>query len=287
MNGGAAECGRSVTWDRSAAKTIAALGDAWGNVVDGRRRGIKSIEVGGRLLLALGQSRSPMALKDLAREAGMTAAKAHPYLVSFGKMQLIEQDPVTGRYDLGRQSLRLGLTAIQRLDAVRIATEELGRLSAGRHSTAIAVWGNLGPTIVRFEEADYPLHVYLRNGTVLSLANTAIGLVFSAYMPEKLIEEMLKTDRNRFAGRPKPVAQGAFRDAVRGVRRHGLARNVGIVVPGVNSISAPVFDHEKKIVLAVSIMGPGVPADADWESPMARTIAGCAQTISHRLGYGP
>lgn len=34
----------------------------------------------------------PMALKDLAAGAGMTAARAHPYLVSFGRLGLIEQD---------------------------------------------------------------------------------------------------------------------------------------------------------------------------------------------------
>ena len=37
-------------------------------------RGIQSIEVGGQLLLALAHQGRPMALKDLAREAGMTPA---------------------------------------------------------------------------------------------------------------------------------------------------------------------------------------------------------------------
>ena len=48
------------------------------------RRGIQSIEVGGQLLRALAHRGRPMALKDLARDAGMAPAKAHPYLVSFG-----------------------------------------------------------------------------------------------------------------------------------------------------------------------------------------------------------
>ena len=48
----------------------------------GTAAGIQSIEVGGQLLLALGRTGKPMVLKELAREAGMPAAKAHPYLVS-------------------------------------------------------------------------------------------------------------------------------------------------------------------------------------------------------------
>ena len=49
-------------------------------------RGIQSVEVGGQLLQALARAGRQMALKDLAREADMTPAKAHPYLVSFGKL---------------------------------------------------------------------------------------------------------------------------------------------------------------------------------------------------------
>ena len=67
----------------------------------GERRGIQSIEVGGSLLSALVREGKPMMLKDLAREAGMPVAKAHPYLVSFGKLGLVEQDALTGRYGLG------------------------------------------------------------------------------------------------------------------------------------------------------------------------------------------
>ena len=51
-----------------------------------KSRGIQSIEVGGRLLQALARVGEPMMLRDLAREAGMTPAKAHPYLVSFSRL---------------------------------------------------------------------------------------------------------------------------------------------------------------------------------------------------------
>ncbi|CAM3375723.1 helix-turn-helix domain-containing protein [Polaromonas hydrogenivorans] len=46
----------------------------------------------GRLLLALAEQSTPMTLKDLAAQAGLPASRAHPYLVSFGRLRLIEQD---------------------------------------------------------------------------------------------------------------------------------------------------------------------------------------------------
>src|SRR5512139_2213625 len=82
------------------------------------QRGIQSVEVGGRLLQTLAHHGRPMALKDLAREAGMPAAKAHPYLVSFGKLGLIAQENGSGRYGLGPLAMQLGLISLQQFDPV-------------------------------------------------------------------------------------------------------------------------------------------------------------------------
>jgi len=71
-------------------------------------RGIQSIEVGGELLRALARSGEPMMLRDLAREAGMTPAKAHPYLASFSRIGLIEPNACDGAFD---REVQLGESA--------------------------------------------------------------------------------------------------------------------------------------------------------------------------------
>ena len=47
------------------------------------RQGIQSIEVGFRLLSVLSGANRPMMLRDIAKGAGMPAAKAHRYMISF------------------------------------------------------------------------------------------------------------------------------------------------------------------------------------------------------------
>jgi DNA-binding IclR family transcriptional regulator len=63
----------------------------------------------------------PMMLRDLAGGAGMTAAKAHPYVVSFMRLGLTEQDRASGRYELGPLALQMGLTSRRRLNPLRAA----------------------------------------------------------------------------------------------------------------------------------------------------------------------
>ena len=251
------------------------------------QRGIQSIDVGGRLLQALSRSSGAMMLKEMAEAADMPAAKAHAYLVSFCKLGLMEQDAITGRYDLGPLALQLGLVSLNRLDAVKIATAEMGGLSRRTgQSTAIAVWGNYGPTIVRFEQSVRPIHVNMRTGTVMALTQTATGFVFAAYVAPAAIDAALTatfTDSKQRAGAAKSLA--ALAPEFAQVRLRGLARAQGNPVPGVNAFSAPVFDHNGEIALALTALGSAAEFDVTWASPIAREVLATARAISERLGY--
>ncbi|MFC5474263.1 IclR family transcriptional regulator [Paraherbaspirillum soli] len=252
------------------------------------QRNIQSIEVGGQLLLALLRNGGQMLLRDLAHEAGMPPGKAHPYLVSFGNLGLVQQDDVTGQYELGPLALQLGLASLRRLNPLKEAEADVKALAAKTgQGIFISIWGNLGPTVVRLEESNYPIHVSIRNGTVMSLANTATGQIFSAFMPLKLIEKMMLDDLPRLAGGASVTHETVkkFEQSLIDVRRRGLARVVGHPIPGVNALSAPVFDHNGNIVLAITAMGITGVFDPAWKGDMATALRACAGNISARLGY--
>jgi DNA-binding IclR family transcriptional regulator len=252
------------------------------------RRGIQSIEVGGALLQALVDAGAAVPLRELARRAGMTSAKAHPYLVSFGKLGLIEQDRLTGDYALGPFALQLGLVSLQLLSPVRAAIPAAAALAAAiEHTVALAVLGSHGPTIVYIHESSRPIHVNMRAGTVMSTLNTATGRVFSAYLPPKLVLHYIARESKD----PAVIAQEAARRArpeidamLTEVRERGMARAVGQPIPGINAMSAPVFDHAGSIALAVTAIGPAGSFDAAWDGTIARRLRDCAAAVSTRLG---
>jgi DNA-binding IclR family transcriptional regulator len=250
------------------------------------QRGIQSIEVGGQLLLALAAHGRPMALGDLAKAAHMSAGKAHPYLVSFGKLNLVTQDPLTGQYWLGPTAIQLGLVSLQMLNPVREATgdaEDLAQRTG--HSVALSVWGNHGPTIVLLVDPIYPLHVNMRTGTVMSLAGTATGRLFAAYLPSKLIEAAMKEDYKRLGPDiATPLKPGQVEKQLIEVRKHGLSRSVNNPTPGVCSFAAPVFDYSGNIVLGLTLMGSSGIFDPSWTGPQAKAVKLCAKQISSRLG---
>ena len=254
------------------------------------RRGIQSVEVGGQLLVALVEQGSPMLLRELAQKAGMTSAKAHPYLVSFGNIGLIQQDPLSGRYELGPFALQMGLISLQLLDPVKIAIPEVAALSERiGHTVALAVLGNHGPTIVHLSESHQPIHVKMRTGTVVSILHTATGRVFSAYLPPAVVERLVERESADLgvAGQPsKKPGVRKLEQMLAEVRLHGVARSIGEPTAGIHALSAPVFDHLGNIALAVTAIGPAGTLDASWDGEAANEIRQCATRISSRLGHG-
>lgn len=227
-------------------------------------RGIQSVEVGGQLLLALAHQGRPMALKDLAREAGMAPAKAHPYLVSFGKLGLIEQDTATGRYGLGPLALQLGLISLQQFDPVRLATPVLDELAEALGLTvAIAVKGNRGATIVQRALAPTALNVNVQHGTVLSERGTASGLLFAAYGSP---------------ARPRDAELAR-------VRERGYSHVDGGALPGISAIAAPIFDAHGSIVLSLTAIGPTPLLSGDKLAAAASQLQRSAEAVSRRLGW--
>ena len=253
------------------------------------RRGIQSIEVGGQLLVALVEESAPMTLRDLAQKAGMASAKAHPYLVSFGNIGLIQQDPVSGRYELGQFALQMGLISLQRLDPVKAAIPEAAALSdAIGHTVALAVMGTHGPTIVHLNESSLPIHVRMRTGTVMSILNTATGRVFSAYLPPMAVEKLVAGEvAEATAGSQlaRKMSRNDLEAMLAEVRRHGMARIVGEPVAGINVMSVPVFDHSGNIVLAVTVIGPMGSLDPAWNGDIAKRMKESARRISSQLGH--
>jgi DNA-binding IclR family transcriptional regulator len=253
------------------------------------RAGIQSVEVGFGLLQALGEAPGPLMLRDLARAANMSAAKAHRYLVSFQRLQLVVQDGASTRYDLGPAALKLGLASLSRLDAVKLARERVALLMEDiGHTLALAVWGNHGPTIVHWEESPQAVTVNLRLGDVMPLLSSATGLCFAAYAPKDAIAGMLKDEMTRAQKQGRPDVPGTLaevRALLDGVRQRGASRVVDTLLPGIVGFCVPVFDSDGHIVLGMVALGPAGSFDAEWGGAVDKPLRAAAAQLSSDLGY--
>jgi len=244
-------------------------------------RGIQSIEVGSQLLKALARSGRAMALKDLARAAGLTPAKSHPYLVSFGKVGLIEQDPLSGHYGLGPLAMQLGLISLQQLDPVRLVIAEMPALALRTGCTvSAAVWGATGPVVIRVEDGPTPVRVSMRHGLPASLRSTGTGKVFAAFRERTEIAAALAEE-----GAAGALDEPGFAAELADIRRQHIARVQDDLLPGLSALAVPVFDGFGRLVLAIAAIGPSALLDLRADGPQALALMETGRSLSRRLGH--
>lgn len=266
---------------------------------DKARAGIQSVEVGFALLDVLARAVGPLMLRDLAAAAGMSAAKAHRYLVSFQRLGLVIQDGDSTRYDLGPSALKLGLASLARMDAVKLGRERVQALAEQiGHTLALAVWGNHGPTIVHWEESPLATPVNLRLGDVMPLLSSATGRCFAAHVSRDATQDakiapLLHAELARIQKLPNPAARGDLPADLRAVQRllddvrsRGSARVVDTLLPGIVGFCAPVFDADGHMVLGVVSLGSVATFDAAWDGAVDGPLKAAAAQLSRDLGFG-
>ncbi|RQQ39018.1 IclR family transcriptional regulator [Burkholderia stagnalis] len=255
------------------------------------QRGIQSVEVGGRLLDALARRRKPLGLSELAAAAELSSAQAHTYLVSLTRLALVKRDAITGNYEPGPLSLRLGLMSIERQPAYRAALPHAARLAEGvGHSVALSVPGATGPTIVRIEHGGYPLHVNLHVGSVMSLDTTATGRVFRAFGDPAQLAAMAASqagagDALAGADGTRPAPDAAARQAeIDAIRSRGIERSVDLPSPGVSAMCVPALDADGRLQLALTVIGSTGSIDVAWDGPIATALRDAARQATAALG---
>jgi DNA-binding IclR family transcriptional regulator len=250
-------------------------------------RSIQSVEVAGRLLAALADSIAPMMLRDLAVAAKMPTGRAHAYLVSFRKLRLVEQDAL-GRYKLGPFSQDLGLTRLRGAEPYQVASEAVIALAQDLDlPVAITLWGTYGPTTVRVQEASHHISVNVKPGSVFRLTVSATGKLFAAFMPQRLVEPKIKAELRAGRRRAGAESQALARIAreLAQIRNLGISCTKGRPTPGINALSAPVFDHSGEFQLGITLMGPATTVDGSPDGPQARKLLEFTRRLSERLGY--
>jgi flavin reductase (DIM6/NTAB) family NADH-FMN oxidoreductase RutF/DNA-binding IclR family transcriptional regulator len=207
----------------------------------------------------------------------------------------------SGRYvvpiahDLGPVSLQIGSAMPAYEEAVRIASEALPHIceSVGQYTLCIAVWGNHGPTIIRWEPSRHPVSPHLRTGLVMNVTSTAAGRAFAAFLPPEATRSFVDEDLRLFRGVDEDEGEQRrrFDEEIALTRQHGIARTVDpqpahrLHRIATNAFSAPIFDADGNMVMAVSLVAETSRLDADWDGRVPRALLSAANALSAQLGW--
>jgi len=247
-------------------------------------QGIKSIEVGARVLLALEQGRGPITLTEVARRADLHPAKVHRYLASLVRTGLASQSPTSGLYDLGPASRHLGVEALRRTDAVSaVSAHAVDLRDQTGHTVDVGVWTDAGPMLVRWDTGAHALPIVVRVGSTLPLLDSAVGIVFLAYLPDSTTRDVLKTQQRQ--GTTHTMSAADVRDIKQSTRAEGFGRTINKMIFGLAALGAPVFGPDGALEVVIGLVLPSHLMTAPEARRLGAVLVATADRASHELGY--
>lgn len=179
---------------------------------------------------------------------------------------------------------------LRQVHALQLANAALpgicGRIGS---SIGLAVWGNRGPTVIRWELSATPVFKDLHTGLVVSPILSACGLAFSAHCQgdNKVAAEIdaafTRLDQSSV---PEKPTRDAFRQTLAEIRRDGLSQvappRFG---PDIAACAAPVFDRHGRMIMALTAVDRIEKLGITPTGPIQRQLREEARELSRRLGY--
>jgi len=247
------------------------------------QRGIHAMEVGGLLLQHMAHAGKPVSMVGLSAATNLPVNQVYAYMVSLVRTGLVRRDWTTHRFEPGPLALTLGLRALAQIFPVQRAVR-LSRdlLEDPSHGSFVTIWTDHGPTVIQYQSPEAYLDVGLRVGTVLSILHSGAGRLFASFLPQQKLGLMLAREASKGQAQAVHNIDDDLRDLIADIRHTFLSRTEGAPIPGVDSLSAPVFDHAGQMVLSVTVFGPWGNVDTSAEGTLAKGLQRVSDELSMR-----
>ena len=228
--------------------------------------------------LALGQAAEALGTSKSTAFALLRTLTEREFVASFGTRN-------TRRFRLGLALARLGDQAISEIAFLEVATPSLhalteetewtSRIGVLEEGYAVIVGRVEGPGVVRFKSTLARLEL---------AHSTAVGKAILSQFPEERVREIVATT-GLSSRTPKTITDiDALLDELARIRARGYSIDDEEDSLGVICIGAPVFDHARSCIAAISVTGLKLALPAMGVEGLAAIVSRHAAGLSRKLG---
>jgi DNA-binding IclR family transcriptional regulator len=225
-------------------------------------------------------------LGALGRELGIHRTTASRLVEVLIGHELVAAPHGPGGYRLGPGCLRLASASAATLDVSTVAQSVCDDLAAELDETCNVAILSDGGVAISVCQAEGSSAVASRNwvGQQTPPHATSSGKVLLAHLPPEQLGHVLPARLERFT-ESTITSRTDLRKALGEIRRDGYAYAREEYEVGLCAVAAPIHDHTRSVVAALSVAGPVYRlGGADFPRVRAAVVR-AADTISRRLQY--
>ena len=225
-------------------------------------------------------------LAELSERLGLNKTTTHRLLAVLEGEGLIERNNA-GAYKLGPEMIALGGCAMRANDlraASRAVMETLAMEVAETVSLEILSKNQI--MIIDEVSSREPMGVSQNVGARLPLHATSTGKLLLAYSPADVVDEALSGPLPALT--PATITDPeALRAQLDEICARGYAITQEELDVGFMAVAAPIYDHTRTVVAALSIGGPVLRMDTEELPEKVAALQVAARKISRGIGYQP
>jgi IclR family transcriptional regulator, acetate operon repressor len=222
---------------------------------------------------------------EIARELHVHRSTALRLLGTLERHAMVERDPRSAKYRLGRRLPQLASVVTGESDLRSLARPVCESLASALGET-VTLDVLVADEIVPIEQATASTSVVGVNwlGRRTPVHCTASGKVILAFGPAAVRERLLGRPLERSTAHT--ITGGAdFKAQMTEALEDGFARTYEELEVGLDAIAAPVFAAGGEVVAALDVSGPSHRLRAEGRPELVRLTLDAAADLSRRLGY--
>ena len=244
---------------------------------------VPAVQQGAEILICLAKSTTfKMRLTDICQQVGIHKSKGYSILNTLKNFGFVEKDPKTKTYSLGPALVFLSGRVLDNIYNQEKVTPFLESLAKETQCTAF--FGLIVDShifVMAKHEAYSGVNVSIRLGYRFPLAYRSHGKAILAFLPKEEREQFIASEKLFFYSDTSPVDKERLRKDLVRCRHLGFAQDLGEIDPRYNSVAAPVFGHNGKVVAAIVVVGVFEESLVDH---YGYKVAECAKRVSYTFG---
>ncbi len=227
----------------------------------------------------------PWGVSELSRGVSVNKSTCFTILRTLQRHGFVACDDATKKYSLGTALIELGGAVASAASGAVVAKPFLVDLFEEVRLTSL-LGRRVQDKVVIIDKAEVldDFRVTVPLGQVLPLASGAMGRSLLSRMRDAEVERILRSETGVGQRARKGTGRAKIRQELEEARRRGYAEGLGEIQAGINSVAAPIFDHQGDAVLAIGVIGLGSALPPRTLPRCGRKVREVASLITRAIG---
>lgn len=238
------------------------------------------------ILQLLGQEPEGLTISQITKRISIAKSTVFTILTTLNIYGMVERVEDTGRYQLGIELFTLGSSVLERLDVRSRAYPILKRLAQNTQlTTHLGIIDETEVVYIEKIEGQGPIQIQSAVGRRMGVHCTSLGKAILAQWPEEKLQAIL-AGYTLVQRTPNTITSiPLLQENLARTKERGYAFDDEENELGIRCLGAPIFNHRKEVLYAVSISGPRDRVSLDSVEQLAEKLKQAAQEISQTIGY--